>query len=413
MDLELRQLRCLVAIVDTGSLTDAAIELGVSQPAVSRTLLSLERVLGVRLLHRTSRNIAPTTAGVQVLARARQLLAEADDLVREATTGHTRVRIGHAWSALGRHTLEFQRRWATRYPDIELQLIRTNSSTGGLAEGLCDLAVVRTPPDERRFASAVVGQERRYCALAADDPWTQRRSIRLEEVRERTVAIDRRTGSTTTDLWPSGPGPTVEYTQDIDDWLAVIATGRCVGITPRAPSLSTGARASPSAPCATLPRSRCGASGAARTPTRPPTPPSPSLRTCTAGSSERPLPRQDPRQIPNPRTVGNQPEQHPWPGSPFGSKALAVTHTETHRGSRSGGPGQWRCWDGPSARGAKWLTVDCRDGELFQVRTGQSSGFPVLWGVRHAAGGCAPTGRRGAQGRDRVVLRPCGLHGTF
>src|SRR5262249_45103455 len=96
MDLELRHLRCLVAIVDTGSFTDAAIELGVSQAAVSRTLIALERLLGVRLLHRTSRNVTPTTAGVQVLARARHLLAEADDLIREATTGHTRLRIGHA-----------------------------------------------------------------------------------------------------------------------------------------------------------------------------------------------------------------------------------------------------------------------------------------------------------------------------
>ena len=112
MDLELRHLRCLVAIVDTGSFTDAAIELGISQAAVSRTLLSLEAVLGVRLLHRTSRTCAPTTAGVQVLARARQLLVSADDLVREATTGHTRLRIGHAWSSMGRHTPEFQRRWA-------------------------------------------------------------------------------------------------------------------------------------------------------------------------------------------------------------------------------------------------------------------------------------------------------------
>jgi DNA-binding transcriptional LysR family regulator len=232
MDVELRQLRCLVAIVDTGSFTDAAIELGISQAAVSRTLRSLEQALGVRLLHRTSRTVAPTTAGVQVLARARQLLAEADDLVREATTGHTRLRIGHAWSALGRHTLAFQRRWAARYPEIELQLIRTNSGTGGLAEGLCDLAVVRTPPDERRFASAVIGQERRYCALAADDPWARRRALRLDEVGRRTVVLDRRTGSTTTDLWPAGTEPAVEYTWDIDDWLAVIATGRCVGITP-------------------------------------------------------------------------------------------------------------------------------------------------------------------------------------
>jgi len=96
MDLELRHLRCLVMIVDTGTFTDAAIELGISQAAVSRNLMALERVLGVRLLHRTSRSITPTTAGVHILAQARQILAAADNLVAEATTGHTTLRIGHA-----------------------------------------------------------------------------------------------------------------------------------------------------------------------------------------------------------------------------------------------------------------------------------------------------------------------------
>jgi DNA-binding transcriptional LysR family regulator len=231
MDLELRHLRCLVAIVDSGTFTDAAIDLGVSQAAVSRTLIALERILGARLLYRTSRTVAPTTAGVQVLARARHLLAEADDLVAQVTTGHTRLRIGHAWSAMGRHTAEFQRQWAARYPDVELFLIRTNSATGGLAEGICDLAIVRTPVDEHRFATAVVGQERRYCAVAADDPWAKRRSIGLSEIRQRTLVIDRRTGTTTPELWPADARPAVEYTQDIDDWLAIIATGRVIGIT--------------------------------------------------------------------------------------------------------------------------------------------------------------------------------------
>ncbi|WP_411145099.1 LysR family transcriptional regulator [Streptomyces sp. x-80] len=233
-DLELRHLRCLVAIVDTGSFTDAAIELGVSQAAVSRALIALEKILGVRLLHRTSRTVAPTTAGVQVLARARLLLTEADNLVREAATGHTRLRIGHAWSAMGRHTAEFQRRWHHRHPGIELHLIRRNTSTGGLAEGLCDLAVVRTPIDMRRYAHARVGSEHRYVAMAADDPWARRRSVRLDEVRDRTLVVDRRTGTTTAHLWPEDTRPALEYTQDIDDWLAAIATGRCVGVTPHA-----------------------------------------------------------------------------------------------------------------------------------------------------------------------------------
>ncbi|QRP43431.1 LysR family transcriptional regulator [Amycolatopsis sp. FDAARGOS 1241] len=232
MDLELRHLRCLVAIVDTGTFTDAAIELGVSQAAVSRTLLSLESALGVRLLHRTSRSTTPTTAGVQVLARARHLLAEADDLVREATTGHTRLRVGHAWSAMGRHTAEFQRRWAKRHPDVELLLVRTNTATGGLAEGLCDLAVVRTAIDTCRFAHAVVGHEARYCAMAADGPLARRRTVTLADLSTRVLVIDRRTGTTTTGLWPEATRPRVESTHDIDDWLAAIATGRCVGVTP-------------------------------------------------------------------------------------------------------------------------------------------------------------------------------------
>ncbi|MDF3294277.1 LysR family transcriptional regulator [Streptomyces silvisoli] len=233
MDVELKHLRCLVAILDTGSFTDAALELGVSQAAVSRTLAALENALGTRLLHRTSRSITLTPSGAQVLARARHVLAEVDDLVREAATGHTRLRIGHAWSAMGRHTAAFQRRWAEAHPEIELQLIRTNTSTGGLAEGMCDLAVVRGAFDTHRFASTVVGLERRTVAVAADDPWAKRRSISLDKTRERTVVIDRRTGTTTPDLWPTGARPALEYTKDIDDWLAAIATGRSIGITPQ------------------------------------------------------------------------------------------------------------------------------------------------------------------------------------
>jgi DNA-binding transcriptional LysR family regulator len=232
MDLELRQLRCLVAIADAGTFTDAGIELGISQAAVSRNLLALERVLGVRLLHRTSRSVTPTTAGVHVLAQARQILAAADNLVSEVTSGQTALRIGHAWSAMGRHTREFQRRWAAAHPETDVHLIRTNSPTGGLAEGLCDIAVLRKPPAGDRFADAVVGHERRYLAVAADDPWARRRSVALAEVAGRTVIIDRRTGTTTAALWPPEHRPELRETRDIDDWLSVIAAGDGVGITP-------------------------------------------------------------------------------------------------------------------------------------------------------------------------------------
>ncbi|MFF1843469.1 LysR family transcriptional regulator [Streptomyces sp. NPDC058217] len=231
MDVELRQLRCLVAIVDEGSFTDAAVALGVSQAAVSRTLASLERALGVRLLRRTSREVTPTATGLRVVAQARRVLGEVAALAQEATSGHTRVRIGYAWSALGRHTLAFQRRWSGAHPETDLQLVRVNSGTAGLAEGACDLAVVRRPLDDRRFDSAIVGLERRLCAVAADDPLARRRSVRLSDISGRTLLIDRRTGTTTTELWPPDSRPSTEDTHDVDDWLTVISTGRCVGMT--------------------------------------------------------------------------------------------------------------------------------------------------------------------------------------
>ena len=174
MDVELRHLRCLVAIVEAGGFTGAAAELGVTQPAVSRTLAALEDVLGVRLLRRTSREVVLTAAGERVLAHSRRVLAEVEDLAREARSGGTRLRIGHAWAAVGEHTVEFQRRWAVQHPDVTLHVVRTNSPTGGLAEGACDVAVVRTPsdahlPEPSRFDSAVVGLESRFCALATAD----------------------------------------------------------------------------------------------------------------------------------------------------------------------------------------------------------------------------------------------------
>ncbi|QOV34598.1 LysR family transcriptional regulator [Streptomyces ferrugineus] len=231
MDVELRQLRCLVAIVDEGTFTDAAIALGVSQAAVSRTLASLERAVGVRLLRRTSRQVTATTTGMRVVAKARRVLAEVEDLVEEATSGHTRLRIGYAWSALGRHTPAFQRRWAQARPGTDLHLVRVNSATSGLAEGACDLAVVRRPLEDRRFDSAIVGLERRFAALAADDLLASRRSLRLGDLSERTLLIERRTGSTTPELWSPDSRPATEETHDVDDWLNVISSGRSIGMT--------------------------------------------------------------------------------------------------------------------------------------------------------------------------------------
>ncbi|MEZ5085239.1 MAG: LysR family transcriptional regulator [Tessaracoccus sp.] len=233
MDVTLRELRVFATCAEVGSFTDAAAELHVSQAAISRTVASLERSIGDRLLRRVPRGCELTSVGQLVLPHVRRLLAEADRFEQFMQTRHGWLRLGYAWAALGRHTAVLQRQWAREHEAIELELVRHNSPTAGLAEGLCDVAIVRRPVDERRFDSVVVGLERRLVAFAADDPqWARRRQLSMAEIAERTVVIDPRVGATTEDLWQDfDHPPRFIESVDVDGWLDTIAAGRGVGTT--------------------------------------------------------------------------------------------------------------------------------------------------------------------------------------
>jgi len=79
-----RQLQYAVAVADARSFGRAAALCGVSQPSLSAQLAQLEDALGVRLFERDRRRVLVTQAGEDLLARARRLLVETDDLVDSA-----------------------------------------------------------------------------------------------------------------------------------------------------------------------------------------------------------------------------------------------------------------------------------------------------------------------------------------
>ncbi|MFI1359870.1 LysR family transcriptional regulator [Streptomyces sp. NPDC020898] len=83
MDLEIRHLRVLNAIADTGSLTRAAAALGFSQPALSAQLRRIERSLGGALFVRDGSGSRPTAFGALVLAHAHGILTAHEDLLRD------------------------------------------------------------------------------------------------------------------------------------------------------------------------------------------------------------------------------------------------------------------------------------------------------------------------------------------
>src|SRR5512147_769382 len=88
---EFAELRAFAAVVERGSFARAAEQLGLSPSALSQTVRRLETRLGVRLLNRTTRSVAPTSAGARLFDRVRPMMQEMDAAVAEAVeaTGRT------------------------------------------------------------------------------------------------------------------------------------------------------------------------------------------------------------------------------------------------------------------------------------------------------------------------------------
>lgn len=96
--LRIRQLQAVVAIAEQRSLLAASRYLGVSQPALSKTLQEIEETVGVRIFDRTSRGVVPNVYGQAIVIRARTVLAElnriGDDLVQISNQSAGTVVIG-------------------------------------------------------------------------------------------------------------------------------------------------------------------------------------------------------------------------------------------------------------------------------------------------------------------------------
>ena len=124
--LSMRALECLVAIMEQGSLTQAAAVLHISQPALSHQIAAIDRELGTPVIERLPRGIRPTAAGLAAVAEARIALAAADRAViagrRAAAGAGGRIRIACAETMTTWVLVPVLRAWRRRFPGVELDL---------------------------------------------------------------------------------------------------------------------------------------------------------------------------------------------------------------------------------------------------------------------------------------------------
>lgn len=165
----LSQLAVLAAVAQCGSFRGAAKELGIAPSAVSHAVSNLEARLGVRLLARSTRSVAPTEEGAQLLERLRPALSEIDLALESAVEARDRpagnLRLTVPRTAAHLALTPRLGAFASAYPDIVLEIVIEDRFTdvveGGFDAGVRlgeslqrDMIAVRIGPN---FRGAVVG----------------------------------------------------------------------------------------------------------------------------------------------------------------------------------------------------------------------------------------------------------------
>jgi DNA-binding transcriptional LysR family regulator len=146
--MDLRHLKHFLAVAETGGISAAARNLGLTQPALSRQIKALEEEIGAVLLDRGAHSIALTPAGEVLLAEVRKLIRFSDAMVEKvkAAAGGIALRIGYAPSLAGEFLPVAIERFTQCHPRVRVSLFDSSSAEmrAGLSSGKLDL-VVATP----------------------------------------------------------------------------------------------------------------------------------------------------------------------------------------------------------------------------------------------------------------------------
>lgn len=229
---ELRHLRAFVTVAEERNFTRAAARLNITQPALSRTIAQLERLLDTSLVRRTRQSVQITIVGSRFLPYARRALAAVDESVRAAHGEPPRLRVGFTWGAAAEYTAPLVRAFERRHPDVAVELRRYDDTLAGLADGRAHVGFLPGPPHDDRVCTRTLAEEPRVAALPVDHPFAAQHSLRLADLEQESLVINVVSGTTRTSLWEPGHSPEIIVrVRNVDEWMEAIAAGRGIGLT--------------------------------------------------------------------------------------------------------------------------------------------------------------------------------------
>ena len=158
-------------LASKGSFSATALELGISKPAISKRLATLEARLGVQLLTRTTRRSGLTAEGEIYLAHARRILADIADMEQQvASTLSAPKGLLHVNATLGfgrSHIAPLISEFVKTQPDVQVQLQLTVNPPL-ISDDVFDVCIrFGEPPDTRVVARRIAANRRLICAAPA------------------------------------------------------------------------------------------------------------------------------------------------------------------------------------------------------------------------------------------------------
>lgn len=197
--MELRQLRCLIAVADTLHFGRAAQNLNMLPASLGRHIKLLEESLGTRLLVRTTRSVSLTEPGRSFVEAPRDLVEQADRL--EATFRENRqeqasiLRIGAIDSAAAGLMPQLLPHFRELHPEIDVELLeqKTIRLLPRLLSGRLDIAIVR-PPDLRdpRLVYHHLFYETAVVAVPESHPLASRSSVTVQDMADAPLIVPER-----------------------------------------------------------------------------------------------------------------------------------------------------------------------------------------------------------------------------
>lgn len=190
-DLDLRLLRAFVTVAERGGFSAAAVALHVTQPALSRRIVELESVLGVRLFERTSRRVGLTQPGEDLLARSRDLLKGGEALYersRALAGGDAgRLRVGGAPMILESVVAPFIAQYGKRCPGVDLELREQGGEHAlrAVMRGELDAAVAS--PMEPQLETRLLFPWRLLAAMPIGHPLAAGRTVDVAKLADEQV----------------------------------------------------------------------------------------------------------------------------------------------------------------------------------------------------------------------------------